>query len=375
MKVIIAPDKFKGTLSAGDVAKAIEAGIKKVAPSMQTVLVPMADGGEGTVDAMLTAAGGTRHEVVVTGPLGESVRAEFGILPDGTAVIEMAQASGFALVPPDKRDPTVTTTYGTGELVEAALDFAARRFLIGIGGSATCDAGIGAAQALGIKIYKENGLEVGFGGAELIKIAGIDKSTVDPRVREAKFLVASDVDNPLYGPLGAAHVFAPQKGASVDQVNLLDQGLINFARVVEKDLGVDVSNILGGGAAGGLGAGLVAFLGAAIKPGTDLIIEAVGLWDKMKGADLVITGEGQMDAQSIYGKAPMGVVRLAKKTSVKAVAIAGRLGREYEKIFDVGVEQIFSLEEIAGSADEAMRNPSIYIEEAASRIAKEFLLD
>ncbi len=375
MKVIIAPDKFKGTLVAKDVAKAIEAGIKKVAPDAQTVLIPIADGGEGTVDAILTAAGGARHEVVATGPLGESVRAGFGILPDGTAVIEMAQASGFALVPPDKRDPTVTTTYGTGELIEAALDFEARRFLIGIGGSATCDAGIGAAQALGIKIYREDGLEIGFGGAELIKITGIDRSTIDSRISGTEFLVASDVNNPLYGPYGAAHVFAPQKGASADQVNLLDQGLINFARVVEKDLGVDISNIPGGGAAGGLGAGLVAFLGASIKPGAELIIEAVGLREKIKGADLVITGEGQIDAQSVYGKAPVGVTRLAKKNSVKVVAIAGRLGQDYEKVFDAGVEQVFSLAEIAGTADEAMKNPTPYIEAAASRIAKEFLLN
>jgi glycerate kinase len=369
MKVVVAPDKFKGTLSAKAVARAMADGIKEVLPDAEVVLVPMADGGEGTMDALLAAVGGRTHEVVVTGPLGEPTAAQFGILADGTAIIEMARASGFELVPPDKRDPTVTTTYGTGELIEAALDFSCRRIIIGIGGSATCDAGIGAAQALGVKILKEDGSEVGFGGRELVTIAGIDIAPIDPRTRGVQFLVASDVKNPLYGPLGAAHVFAPQKGASAEQVILLEQGLINFAGVVERDLGVTVSELPGGGAAGGLGAGLVAFLGATIKPGAELVMEAVELRRKLQGADLVVTGEGQIDFQSAYGKVPAGVAGLARECAVKTVAIAGRLGEGYQELYNAGIDEIITLEKTAGSLEAAMNNPAPFIKKAASRIA------
>lgn len=374
MKIIVAPDKFKGTLSAINAARAIEAGIKETLPGLETVLAPVADGGEGTVEVILAAAGGNRHEVIVTGPFGESTRAIFGVLPDGTAVIEMAQASGLDLVPFDKQDPTVTTTFGTGELIEAALDLECKRIVVGIGGSATCDAGIGAAQALGVRILKEDGSAVGFGGGELIKISKIDISTIDPRIRNTRVLVASDVENPLYGTLGAAHVFAPQKGASIDQVVLLDQGLIHFARIVKRDLGIDVSSLRGGGAAGGLGAGLVAFLGASIEPGADLIIGELGLRDEVKGADLIITGEGQIDMQSIYGKAPIAVVRIAKELSIKVVAVAGRLGEGYEKVIEAGVDRIYSLEEVAGSTSRAVENPRLYLGKVGSMIARDFLL-
>ncbi|MCL6473212.1 MAG: glycerate kinase [Firmicutes bacterium] len=373
MKIVIAPDKFKGTLSAPAVARAAEAGVKQAFPDAEIVAVPMADGGEGTVDAMLAARGGNRYGVVVTGPLGDSVKAEFGILADGTAVVEMAQASGLNLVPEGKRDPTVTTTFGTGEIIEAALDLGARTFIIGIGGSATCDGGIGVAQALGIKIRRRGGGEVGFGGGELIKIESIDITGIDPRVKTAKFLVASDVDNPLYGPNGAAHVFAPQKGATAEQVIELDQGLIHLARIIKDDLGIDVSNLAGGGAAGGLGAGLVAFLGAAIRPGAELIIDAVGLREKIEGADLVITGEGQIDVQSIHGKTPISVARLASELSVRVLAIAGRLGDGYQKVFEFGVTELVSLSQIAGSDDLAMKNPVFYIEKAVSETVKKLL--
>jgi len=373
MKIVVSPDKFKGTLSAQDASKAIEAGVKRALTNAEVIIAPVADGGEGTVDAMLAAAGGSRHKAVVTGPLGDSTKAEFGVLPDGTAIVEMAQASGLWLVPADKRDPTVTTTYGTGELIEAVLDLGAERLIIGIGGSATCDGGIGAAQALGVKFLKKDGSAIGFGGRELIKIAKIDTSDTDPRVKRTRFLIASDVKSPLYGPKGAAHVFAPQKGATEEQVILLDQGLINLSKVIKKELGVDVSELPGAGAAGGLGAGLVAFLGATIKSGVDLIIKAIGLEEKIKGADLLITGEGQIDFQSAFGKAPIGVARLAKKHSIKTVAIAGRLGERYEKVLEEGVDVLFSLEDLAGSTDEAMKNPFFYLENAAYQALKELL--
>jgi len=373
VKVVVAPDKFKGTLDAGSVARAIKAGVQRALPEAGVVLVPMADGGEGTVDAMVAAVGGERHFVVVTGPTGDSIKAEFGVLADGTAVIEMAKASGLSLVPIEKRNPMVTTTFGTGELIEAALDLGCERFIVGIGGSATCDGGIGLAQALGIKILKADGSPVGPGGAELIKIARIDMSTINPQLKRAQFLVATDVKNPLYGPLGAAHVFAPQKGAGPDEIIQLDQGLIHFAGIVKRDIGIDVTELPGGGAAGGLGAGLVAFLGATLRPGVDLIIEAVGLRDKIRDADLVITGEGQIDRQSAYGKAPIGVAQLAKKFSVKTVAIAGRLGEGYQEALTAGIDDIYSLEQVAGSAEEAMANPFPYIEAAAFMASKQHL--
>ncbi len=367
MKIVVAPDKFKGTASAQAVAQAIADGISTVLPEAEVVLIPMADGGEGTMDVMLAAVGGQVHEVVATDPLGRPVKAQFGVLADGTAVIEMAKASGFELVPPELRDPTVTTTYGTGELIEAALDYECRRFVIGIGGSATCDAGIGAAQALGIRIIKKDGSEVGFGGRELVTISRIDASSIDPRVRHAQVLVAGDVKNPLFGPDGAAHMFAPQKGASPEQVFLLEQGLLHFADVVRRDLGVDVSGLPGGGAAGGLGAGLVAFFGATIRPGVELVMEAVGLRDEMQGADLIITGEGQVDAQSMYGKVPAGVAALAR--GIKTIVIAGKLGHGCEQLHDVGVSEMYALETIAGSLDEAIKKPLFFLKEAAARIA------
>ncbi len=369
MKIVVAPDKFKGTASAQAVARAIADGINAVLLEAEVVLVPMADGGEGTMDALLAAVGGQVHEIVATNPLGRPVKAQFGVLADGTAVIEMAKASGFELVPPELRDPTVTTTYGTGELIEAALDYECRRFIIGIGGSATCDAGIGAAQALGVRILKKDGSGVGFGGGELVTISQIDASGIDPRVRAAQVLVASDVKNPLFGPAGAAHMFAPQKGASPEQVFLLEQGLLHFADVVRRDLGVDVSGLPGGGAAGGLGAGLAAFLGATIRPGVELVMEAVGLRDQMRGADLVITGEGQVDAQSIYGKVPAGVAALARGCGVKTIVIAGKLGDGYEQLYDIGISEMYALEAIAGSLDEAIKKPLPFLKEAAARIA------
>lgn len=372
MKVVVAIDKFKGTIGAKDAAQAVADGLKSTQPRLEVLLAPMADGGEGTLDALL-ASGGRRFAREVTGPLGAPTIADFGVLPDGAAVIEMAQAAGFSLVPPARRNPLFTTTFGVGELIGAALDLGCRRFIVAIGGSATCDGGIGAMQALGAKVLAADGKQVSFGGAELVKISHIDIAALDERLKVAEFLVASDVTNPLFGPLGAAYVFAPQKGASPEDVKLLDQGLKNLAEAIKKDLGADVASLPGGGAAGGLGAGLVAFLQAKIKPGAELVAEAIDLSEKVSAAELVITGEGQIDEQSSFGKVPSAVARIARQQGAQVIAVSGRLGAGYEALFNLGIEQVLSLESLAGSAEAAMKNPALYLKQAGQQIAKRFL--
>ncbi|HEY3375523.1 MAG TPA: glycerate kinase [Candidatus Aquicultor sp.] len=373
MKIVIAPDKFKGTLDATSVAHALAAGIASVIPHADILTAPMADGGEGTVDALLAVVGGVRHNVVVTGPLGEPVKAGFAVLSDSSAAIEMAQASGLVLVPPDKRDPLITTTYGTGELIDMALDTGTKRIVIGIGGSATVDAGVGCAQALGVKLLKADGSPIGFGGGELIKISAIDVSALDPRVWGTEFLVAVDVDNPLYGPLGAAHAFAPQKGADAQTVFALEQGAIHFAHIVKRDLDIDVSELPGGGAAGGLGASLVALLGARLVPGAQLIGESLKLTEKVEEAALVITGEGQLDGQSAHGKAPAYVVQLAREAGVPVAVVVGRLGSGYEVFQRNGPVRIVALADIAPSLDAAMHDPARYLEQAGKELAAALL--
>jgi glycerate 2-kinase len=327
MRVLIAPDKFKGTLSAQEAAGAIAAGWRRASPSSVTEQVPMADGGEGTLDALVAALGGERYEERVTGPLGDPVRAEYGVAPgpEGpVAVIEMARASGLELVREARRDPRRASTRGTGELIAAAARRGARRFLISIGGSATNDGGAGAAQALGVRLLDANGREIGPGGEALLQLARIDVTRLDRAVADSRFVVATDVDNPLTGPIGASVVYGPQKGASPEDVALLDQALGHFAAVIHRDLGVDVRAMPGAGAAGGLGAGMVAFLGARLRPGVDVVMEAVRLPELLEGADVVVTGEGTFDRQSLHGKAPAGVLRAAAEAGVPAVVLCGR---------------------------------------------------
>ncbi|MGB3958921.1 MAG: glycerate kinase, partial [bacterium] len=288
MRIIIAPDSFKGSLTAAEVAASIERGVKRVLPQAETIPVPLADGGEGTVDALVSATGGRLVTKEVTGPLGERVKASYGLLGDGeTAVIEMAAASGLPLVPLEKRNPMLTTTYGTGELILAALDEGCRRIIIGIGGSATNDGGAGMAQALGVKLLDEEGLDIPYGAAGLARLDRIDISSLDRRLAQVEVLVACDVDNPLTGPRGAARVYGPQKGADPQMVEELDQILGRFAAIILRDLGKDVKDIPGAGAAGGLGAGLMAFLNGRLAPGVELVLAAVKLEERIqKGADL-----------------------------------------------------------------------------------------
>lgn len=355
MKIIIAPDSFKGSLSALEVCAAATRGLASLSPAIEVLSVPMADGGEGTVQSLVDATGGRLIPATVTGPLGEPVPAEYGLLGDGrTAVIEMAAASGLPLVPVPLRNPLNTTTYGTGELLSAALDAGARKLLIGIGGSATTDGGLGLAAALGAKLLDEAGQPVAPTGAGLARLARIDLSGFDPRVAEAEIRVACDVDNPLYGPRGAAHVYGPQKGATPEIVEQLDLGLQRFATVAERDLGLAVADMPGAGAAGGLGAGLVAFCGATLEPGVQIVIDTVGLREKMAGCDLCLTGEGRIDFQTAFGKTPKGVADVAAELGVPVVAFGGSVALDAANLDDI-FAAVFSICNQPLSLEEAMQ--------------------
>ncbi len=324
MKITIAPDSFKGCLSAVEVCEAIAAGVQAIDPAIHCEKVPMADGGEGTVEALVQATKGQMRRQRVTGPLGDPVEAQWGLLGDGeTAVIEMAAASGLALVPPERRNPLHTTTYGTGELIKAALEAEVRTIIIGIGGSATNDAGLGMAAALGGQFWDDKGQEISPTGAGLLRLAKMSLAGLDPRLRKTQIRVACDVSNPLYGPQGAAYVYAPQKGATPEIVARLDDGLKRFARIVQRDLGLNVSDLPGAGAAGGLGAGLVAFCNARLEPGVQIVMEAVRLKERLAGSCLCLTGEGRLDTQTAYGKAPQGVSQIAASLGIPCIAIGG----------------------------------------------------
>ena len=371
MKIVIAPQGFKGSLTALEVARAIEAGIKRAMPGAETVLVPVADGGDGTLQALVDSSSGRTVTSTVTGPLGSPVQAEWGALGDGvTAVIEMARASGLALIKRELRDPLRATTRGTGELIKIALESGHRRFIVGIGGSATNDAGAGMAQALGARLLDGSGKDLPPGGGALANVERLDISRMDPRLRESKFTVACDVNNPLCGPTGASAIFGPQKGATPEMVHQLDAALAHFAEVIRRDLRVDVKDRPGAGAAGGLGAGLMAFVNAELRAGVDIVLEAVGLDRKLEGADLVITGEGQIDRSTAFNKAPVGVARLAKKRGIGVVAIAGSLGEGYQQVHEHGIDAVFSLVSGPMSLDDAMGKTRELVKIQAEEIAR-----
>ncbi|MGG1242047.1 glycerate kinase [Bacillus cabrialesii] len=370
MKIIIAPDSFKESLSALEAADAIERGFKSVFPGADYRKLPMADGGEGTVQSLVDATNGWIKEQIVKGPLGEPVEAFFGMFGDGkTAVIEMAAASGLHLVPVEKRNPLVTTTKGTGELITAALDAGAERLIIGIGGSATNDGGAGLIQALGGRLLDESGREIGSGCGALSQLASIDVSGLDPRIHHVKLEVACDVDNPLTGPRGASAVFGPQKGATDDMVRVLDQHLTHFADVAEKALGTTFRETEGAGAAGGLGWSLLAFLHADLKRGIDIVLEAVDFENEVQDADLVITGEGRIDSQTIYGKTPIGVAKAAKSYDVPVIGIAGSISRDSDAVYQHGIDALFSIVPGAVPLEDAFEHAAEYMERTARDIA------
>jgi glycerate kinase len=332
MRIVIAPNAFKGSLSALDAAEAIAEGVRVAAPDADLVLVPIADGGDGTVEALVAATHGERRTLRVRGPLGDPIDAGYGLIEGGsTAVIEMAKAAGLALVPPEKRDPRITTTYGVGELLQRAYDEGARHFIVGIGGSATNDGGAGMAQALGYHLLDESGHELPPGGLALKRLARIHVGGVHARWKETEVEVACDVTNPLTGPSGASAVYGPQKGATAAMVAELDAALKHFAQIIRRDLGVDVEYLPGAGAAGGLGAGLVAFTGARLRPGAEMVMEAVRLDERLAGAQLVITGEGRLDSQTArFGKGPAAVAKHARRAAIPVVAIGGSVADETE---------------------------------------------
>ncbi len=375
MKIVIAPDSYKESLSAMEAADCIEKGFKQIIPHAEYVKVPMADGGEGTVQSLVDATGGSIIPAMVTGPLGEPVEAFFGLLGDKkTAVIEMAAASGLHLVPAGKRNPLVTTTKGTGELIKSALDLGVTHIIVGIGGSATNDGGAGMAQALGARLLDAEGREIGGGGGALSILSSIDLSQLDGRLAGIKIEVACDVDNPLTGEKGASAIFGPQKGADPQMVGMLDKNLAHYASVIEKDLGKKIKDVPGAGAAGGLGGGLLAFLPAELKRGVDIVIAAAGLEQIVADADLVITGEGRIDGQTIFGKTPIGVAGTAKKSGVPVIGLAGSISRDSEVVREHGIDAVFSIVPGAVALEDAFRNASEYVEQAAANIAAVWML-
>ena len=371
MRVVVAPDSYKGSVSAVGVAAALERGVLRVFQQAEVRKIPIADGGEGTVEALVTATGGKIRQERVRGPLGEAVEAYWGILGDGeTAVIEMAAASGLPLVPQERRDPRITTTYGTGELIRAALDAGLRRIIIGIGGSATNDGGTGMAQALGAKFLAADGTELPPGGGALAKLKTMDLSGLDSRLAATEITVACDVDNPLCGSRGASAVFGPQKGATPAMVAELDSALAHFAECARAATERDVADLAGAGAAGGLGAGLLFFTPAKLRPGVEIVLEAVKFADVVKEAAFVITGEGRTDFQTAYGKAPVGVAKVAKQFGVPVFCISGGLGDGADDVLAQGIDATMSICSRPLSLEECMRDGATLIEEAAARLCR-----
>ncbi|PQJ67902.1 glycerate kinase [Photobacterium angustum] len=370
MKIIIAPDSYKESLTAMEVATAIENGFRQVLPNAEYIKLPMADGGEGTVQSLVDASNGRIIECTVTGPLGEQVNSFFGLMGDNkTAIIEMAAASGLHLVSSEQRNPMLTTSFGTGELIIAALDKGVEHIIIGIGGSATNDGGVGMAQALGARLQDENNNPICFGGGALARLHHIDISNIDPRLAKVKLEVACDVDNPLCGEKGASRIFGPQKGAIPEMVDQLDANLAHYAKIIKRDLGRDVKNRAGAGAAGGIGAALLGFFNAQLRSGIEIVMDAVNLADVLKDADLVITGEGRIDSQTIHGKTPIGVARTAKRFNKPVIGIAGCLSYDCDAVYDHGIDAVFSVVPRSVSLTEALAEAAINVELTARNVA------
>jgi len=370
MKIVIAPDSYKESLSALEVATAIELGFREIFPSAQYVKLPVADGGEGTVEAMVAATGGRIVHVPVTGPLGERVEGFYGLSGDEqSAFIEMAAASGLELVAPSQRNPLKTTSWGTGELIRHALDVGVKHIIIGIGGSATNDGGAGMVQALGARLLDAEGHIIGPGGSELERLAKIDRSSLDRRLADCRIEVACDVTNPLTGEEGASAVFGPQKGATPEMIVMLDNALAHYAKVIARDLDIDVLHLAGGGAAGGMGAALYAFCGAQLRQGIEIVTDALHLDEQVADADLVITGEGRIDSQTIHGKVPVGVAKVAKRFNKPVIGIAGSLTADVGVVHDHGIDAVFSVIYTICSLEDALENAGENVRMAARNIA------
>ena len=368
LRIVISPQAFKHSIGAREAALAIQRGVLRAAPDAETVLIPVADGGDGTLAALIDTTGGSYRKATVTGPLGDAIQARWGVMGDGeTAVIEMALASGLALIPDDRRDPRRATTYGTGELIRAALEDGYRRIIVGLGGSATNDGGTGMASALGAQFLDAAGDPLPPGGAALVSLDHVDTTALDPALSETTIIGATDVTNPLCGETGASAIFGPQKGATPEIVAELDGCLVNYARVVNRDLGIDVLHTPGSGAAGGLGAGLIAFTGAELCSGIDMICDVLDFDRHAPGSDFVITGEGRADLSTAFDKAPVGIARRARQFGVPTVLIAGSLGPGYDTLYDHGIDAILPIGEEPTDLASSLRRGAELLERAAER--------
>ncbi len=375
MKIIIAPDSFKESLTALEVAEAIETGFKRIFPHAEYVKVPMADGGEGTVQSLVDATQGELIQTEVTAPLGNKVMATWGLSGDKqTAIIEMAAASGLHLVPLNQRNPLLTTSFGTGELIRTALDFGVNKIILGIGGSATNDGGVGMLQALGIRCLDHQGQEIGFGGKNLANIQQIDLSALDPRLQQVEIEVACDVTNPLCGDNGASAIFGPQKGANAEMVKQLDQALAHFAQQVKAQLDLNIRDQAGAGAAGGMGGGVLLLPKVRLKSGVNIVLDTVQLSDKLQDADLVITGEGRMDGQTAQGKTPVGVALAAKTANKPVIAIVGCLREDYEVVYDKGIDAVFPIIRQLDNLENTLKNGRENLISCAQNVARLYQL-
>lgn len=371
MKIVIAPDSFKESLTALEAATAIETGFKRLFPDAEYLKLPMADGGEGTVQSLVDATQGKIVECGVTSPLGEKINSFFGLSGDGkTAIIEMAAASGLHLVLPEKRNPLITTSYGTGELMKQALDLGVEKLILGIGGSATNDGGVGMLQALGMQFLDAQGKQIDFGGAQLANLAKIDAKRLDPRLQNVHIEVACDVNNPLCGERGASAIFAPQKGATTEMVQQLDRALAHFAEIAKRDCDKDICDHPGAGAAGGMGGGLLLLPQVQLKAGVQIVLDQLNLAHYVQDADYVITGEGRMDAQSIMGKTPIGVARTAKQFNKPVIAIVGCLREDYDVVFAHGIDAVFPIIRQLGTLPDTLKQGEQNLISAAQNVAR-----
>lgn len=368
MKILIASDSYKGSYSSSDVSNAIEKGIHKVSKDIEVKKLIIADGGEGTISSLIQAKKGFLKEEKVLDPLSREIVAKYAILSDGEAVVEMAKASGLDLLSEEELNPFKTTTYGTGQLIKAAIQNGATKIYVGIGGSATNDCGVGMAKALGISFKDKYGEEIGLGAEELIKVDKIDISNINKKIKDVEIIVISDVDNPLCGNNGASYVYGPQKGANENDIKILDRNLFHLSEIIKRDLNIDIKNLKGSGAAGGLGGGLVAFCGGKIKPGIEVILDILNIDKILENIDLVITGEGRIDGQSTFGKVPVGVAKRAKQHDIPVIAIVGSIGEGVEEVYKYGIDFIVDIINEPMTLDYAKKNVGKLIEDSAFNI-------